>query len=149
MNLPDRFKQAITAIFDEIFVERRFLAPALYRVKTATEGKLTAKPAEGARGLPPVLEIPIGGSILGGHSKTILKPGTTVLVMWIDGNPARPFLAGIYDDAEPLQTSVEGTVVTLNGSPASPGVARMGDPILAGPFPGVITLGSLTVKAGT
>jgi hypothetical protein len=166
MSATDRFKAALTALVDELLPERRFLAPAEYRVDKCEDGKLTAKPASDARGLPPIVDMPIRGSIAGGVS-TKLKRGTSVVVMFIDGLPSRPFLAWIDETQEPdeLRLKAQTAIVLNEGTKgaarvddtveisvaqfAAAGATNGGGPVaIATPMQATIKSGSATVKVG-
>ena len=168
MSAADRFKATITAVVLELLPDLRFRAPARYVVDKCEGGKLTATPKSSKSGLPPIVDMPVRGSIAGGMASK-LKKGTSVLIMWIDASPADPFLAWIDSSEEPDELKLEGQTkatlkapdvklegassvkadapsIVLNGG--AQGVARMGDTVQAGPWPGTITSGSATVKAG-
>lgn len=152
--IADRFKDAIRLIVAELLPERAYLAPARYTVTSASAGKFSGYPVNAARGLPPASDWPIRGSIAGGHTGTKLKKGTIVLVAFVDGDPSAPIIVGIDDAQEPdalaleaaTKASVDAPQVILAGGVL--GVARMGDAVVAGPFPGTIVSASVKVKAG-
>lgn len=110
----DRLKDTIARLVEELIPERRFMVPARYRVEKCEGGKLTAKPEKDKSGLPPIVDMPVRGGIAGGMSATKLKKGTSVVVMWIDGSQADPFLAWIDEAEEPDELALEGqTKATL------------------------------------
>lgn len=131
----DRFKEMLTRLINELIPERRFLVPAEYRVDKCEGGKLTAKPAKSKSGLPPIVDMPVRGSIAGGMTSK-LKKGSTVVIMWIDGSPAMPMLVGISETEAPDDLLLEGQtkaritapLVEL-GAAGGAGVARVGDSV--------------------
>lgn len=132
-HLPDRFKDAIVAIIEAIIPERRFLAPAEYRVIAAEGGKLQARPSEASSGYPILDGVPIRGMVAA-NAGSKLKPGSSVLIGWIAGDRARPYLLDVLES--PLEyaikadakTSIDAPVVQVNGG-AQP-VARVGDTVM-------------------
>lgn len=151
----DRLKSALLGLLRELLPNLAFVMPALYRVATAEAGKWSGNPVGTGRKLPPIKGAPIRGSIAGGHSETKLTKGTIVVVQFVDagdGEAPQPYLVGIHSEPKELalkattKATIDAPQVVINGGVQ--GVARMGDPVIAGPFAGTITLGSLTTKAG-
>lgn len=96
MSLPDRFKDAIAAVVDQLIPNRKFFAPVEYRIVTAGGGKFSALPARRSSGYPAVTEAPIRG-IAAGNAASTLSPGTSVLVGFIEGDRSQPFLLDVLE----------------------------------------------------
>lgn len=152
MSPADRMKAAIAALIRELLPQVPYLGRYEYRVQKAEGGKFSGRPTSSALGLPELADVPMRPSITGGTGK--LPPGSRVEVMFTNGDPARPVVVGGDDAADPLEVALradtkitaDAAAIILNGG--AQGVARMGDAVIAGPFPGTITSGSATVKAG-
>lgn len=112
-----------------------------YRVVSQVGERLNLQPVRSARGLPDLARVPVRAGVPG--VKALHSPGSQVLVAFVDGDATRPAVVG-FDSPEqpgwmPLQLEL--------GGPMALGVARVTDPVQAGPFVGVITAASLRVKA--
>lgn len=152
----DRLKSALRGLIRELLPNLAFVMPVLYRVATASGGKWSGNPVSKGRGLPPIKDAPIRGSIAGGHSATELARGTIVVVQFVDageGEAPQPYLAAIHSEPKTLalkattSATIDAPQVVINEGVQ--GAARMGDPILAGGiFAGTITAGSTTTKVG-
>lgn len=151
----DRLKSALLGLLRELLPNRAFFMPALYAVTTAEGGKWSGNPVGKGRGLPAIKDAPIRGSIAGGHSGTKLTKGTVVVVLFVDGGDGeapQPILVGIH--SEPKELALTATLKATLDAPqvvinqGVQGAARMGDAVVAGPFPGTIVAGSLTTKIG-
>lgn len=94
--------------------------------------------------------------------KVKLRPGSSVLVGFREGDPTKPFVA-FYESPEedgwrPVELEIDALTKLALGATAIATIigpeegampaARMGDPVLAGPFGGTITKGSSRVKVG-
>jgi len=94
--------------------------------------------------------------------KAKLRPGSRVMVGFREGDPKKPFIA-FYEPPEgdgwrPVELEIDALTKLALGALAAAVVigppegampaARMGDPVVAGPFGGTITKGSLKVKVG-
>jgi hypothetical protein len=119
----------------------RFRGVYEYRVVTQSGERLNLQPVRSRASLPDLARVPVRAGAPG--VKALHAPGSQVLVAFIDNDPSRPAVVG-FDSPEqpgwmPLQLEL--------GGPVTLGVARMTDPVQAGPFAGVITLASTRIKA--
>ena len=120
-----------------------------YRVVSQSGERLNLQPIRSRAALPDLARVPVRAGMAG--LKAQHTPGSAVLVSFLDGDPTRPAVTG-FDAPDspgwlPLELDADGlTALTLGGAGAL-GVARITDAVQAGPFAGVITFGSLRVKA--
>lgn len=133
---------AMARLLDAIDPRRLYRACYEYRVVTQSGDRLNLQPVRASSGMPDLAGVPVRPGMAG--LRAMVTPGELVLVLFADGDPSRPqVVAHDAPDAPgwmPLQLEL-GAAPTL-------GVARQTDPVIAGPFAGTITLGSLRVKAG-
>lgn len=128
-------------IVEAMFPNMRYSGVHEFRVVTQSGERVNLQPVRTANGLPPLMNVPIRPGMAGLKAKVM--PGSLVLVGFIDQDPSRPAVIS-HDAADspgwmPLELDL--------GGPAALGVARMTDPVQAGPFSGAIVSGSLRVKA--
>lgn len=160
MALTDRARDALRVIVREMVAEIIGL-PGIYsyRVDSCDNDKISATPVDGAA-LPGITD----GEFAPGapaNFKAKVKKGSVVGVMFLDGKRTAPRVITVEHGAVPDETSLEdATSITAKaplanldasqvklGTGAALGVARMTDPVLAGPFTGTITMGSTKVTA--
>ncbi len=131
------------ALVARALVSLRYQGMWSYRVVAQTGERLDLQIERTSSGMPDQLLVRVRAGSPG--VKAEWTPGSLCLVTFVDGSPSRPVVVGADDPDS------EGFVPAelLFGAPPYLGVGRQTDPIAAGPFAGTITLGSLTVKAGT
>jgi hypothetical protein len=89
-------------------------------VVTASSGtSIGALPVDPTRGVPPLTSVPYRSGVPGGSAT--LTPGTHVCIGFLDGNPGKPALLGVFDGTAPLTETigVSGTL-TLGDASAAP-----------------------------
>ena len=118
----------------------RYRASYEFRVVTQSGERLNLQPVRIASGMPDLGAVPVR---LAPGVKAQHLPGSLVMVSFADADPSRPFVfAGDHPDSPgwmPLELDL--------GGPGALGVARMTDPVQAGPFGGAILGGSARIKA--
>jgi len=129
-------------LFDALDPARRYRGVYDYRVVSQSTDRLNLQIVRTSTGMPDLARVQVCGPF---GLRAVATPGAVVKVAFTDADPARPFvIAGpAWDDPGWITTGV------LMGIEPRLGVARQTDPVVAGPFAGTITLGSITVKAGT
>lgn len=163
----DRLTQALRGIVAAFTHQTRYLGVFEYEVATAEESKLSARPTDKALGLPELVDVPLVSPTSGFTAK--LTPGVRVLVAFVNGSPHRPVVVSsdaskpalevalvcttsLTIDAPAFELNASGSVKVNSpsvelGTAALLGVARLGDTVQAGPFSGVITSASTSVKS--
>lgn len=132
--------QAWRALMRAAFPSLAYLGVWEYRVVTQTLERLNIQPARVASGMPNLANVPVRPGVSG--FKALVTPGELVLVCFADGDPSRPqvFAHGAADAPgwQPISLDV--------GGPGALPIAYQGATVQAGPFAGVITLGSTLAK---
>jgi len=140
---------AFRRVLDALDPRRAYRAAYEYRVVTQDGGALNLQPVRSSAGMPDLERVPVR---LAPGFEADHYLGSLVTVVFLDGDPSRPrVISG--DDAgapgwAPIATTIESTTTVDIGASPRLGVARVGDAVQAGPWSGVITTSSLTVKAG-
>ncbi len=138
-GLPQRL-EAWADLFAALDPRARYRACYEYRVVLQAGERLSLQPVRVASGMPDLANVPVR---LAPGVKARHLQGSLVVVAFADADPSRPFVfAGDAPDAPgwmPLELDF--------GGPGALGVARMTDPVQAGPFSGVIVNGSARIKA--
>lgn len=119
----------------------RFRGVHEYRVVTQAGERLNLQPVRSRAAMPDLARVPVRAGVPGVKAQHAL--GSQVLVAFLDGDPSRPCVVGF--DA-PDQPGWMPLILELGAAPTL-GVARMTDPVQAGPFAGVITSASARIKA--
>jgi hypothetical protein len=132
--------EALRRIVASLFPEIRYSGAFEYRVVTQQGERFNLQPARVSTGMPDLAGVPARGPA---GVKATVTPGELVLVVFADRDPSRPNI--IAHDA-PDAPGWMPLFLELGG-PGALGIARQTDPVQAGPFAGVITGGSLRVKA--
>lgn len=132
---------SIQAIVAPLLAPLRYAGVYEFRVVTQSGERLNLQPARASIGFDDLSNVPIRPGVAGVKAKVAL--GELVLVSFVDRDPSRPCVVAhaAADDAGwmPLELDL--------GGPLALGVARITDPVQAGPFSGVVTRGSATIKA--
>ena len=123
-----------------------------YTVAECDGETLSGSPVSSKRKLPTIVKVPLTPGILGGTAE--IKPGSIVLVVFTDGDRSSPQVVFSELGAHPKTVTIEATEKATVNAPlvalagGGPGAARMGDPVVCGPFVGAITQGSLKTTIG-
>jgi hypothetical protein len=127
-------------ILEKLDPRARYRGTFEFRVVTQSGERLNLQPVYAASKMPDLANVPVR---LAPGVKALHALGSLVMVAFADADPSRPYVfAGDAADAPgwmPLQLEL--------GGPGALGVARMTDPVQAGPFSGVIVGGSARIKA--
>lgn len=149
--LTSRLRRDLQAMIRHLVPELPYLSPVRYRISKANPGdnRWWLQAVSRDLGFPDTLPIPVR-SFSGLKAEHAL--GAIVLVQFVEGDPTMPFICGFAAPDEsgwlPATITVDASDTIKLGHGALLGVARIGDTVQAGPFAGVITGGSATVKAG-
>jgi hypothetical protein len=128
-------------MLDAIDPGRRFRGVFEYRIVTQSGERLNLQPIRSRSDLPDLARVPVRAGVPG--VRATHKPGAQVLVAFLEADPTRPVVVGFDAPDQPGWMPI-----TLElGGPVPLGVARVTDPVQAGPFAGVITSASARVKA--
>lgn len=139
-----RSSRALSAIERTVlalFPNLRYRGAFEFRIVTQAGERLSLQPVRSATGMPELSNVPVRAGMAGLKAKHML--GSLVIVQFLDADPSRPVVTGFDEPDAPGWMPLELDL----GGPGALGVARMTDPVQAGPFIGAITLGSLRVKA--
>ncbi len=133
--------EAFARMLDALDPVRKYRGVYEFRVVTQAGERLNLQPVRAASGLPDLANVPVRPGVSGCRAN--VTPGELVMVAFADADPSRPFVFA-HDSADapgwmPLSLEL--------GGPLALGVARLTDPVQAGPFAGVITGASARVKA--
>jgi len=134
--------EAQRRIIAGLFPQMRYQGAFEFRVVSQTGERLNVQPVRSATGLPMLSRVPVRPGMAGLKAKVL--PGALVVVQFLDNDPSRPVVTNF--DA-PDAPGYHPLFLTLGQEPAL-GVARMTDPVQAGPFAGVIVLGSTRILSG-
>jgi hypothetical protein len=133
---------AYARIVEALFPDLRYRGTYEYRVVQQIGYRFDLQPVRSVTGMPDLQSVPVRPGMAG--LKANVQLGELVLVTFADNDPTRPqIVAHDAPDAPgymPLFLDL-GDGVTL-------GVARMTDPVVAGPFGGTIVGASARVRAG-
>lgn len=149
---------ALRRLLEQLDPDRRFRGAYEYRVVTQEGERLSLQPVRMSIGMPELQRVPVRPGIAGARAN--VKLGERVLVTFADCDPARPVVIA-HEDAEgdgfvPLKLELDATAELDLGASAlltkiaggTLPVARQTDPVIAGPFGGTITVGSLKARCG-
>lgn len=134
-----RRRQALYSLVRSLFPHLAYVGTWEYRVLAQMGERLTLMPARSATNLPALRAVPVRPGIPG--AKGTVLPGELVLVTFADPSlgPSRPqVFAHDHADSPGWLATVD---LSLGGPVALP-IAYQGSAVQAGPFVGVVTLGS-------
>jgi len=87
-----------------------------YAVTASSGSSFDAFPVDPTRGVPPLTGVPYRSGVPGGSA--MLAPGTHLTIGFLDGNPGKPILRGVFDGTAPLNETI-GVTGTLSLGDAS------------------------------
>lgn len=129
-------------IFDSLSAASKWRGVWEYRVVSQVGERLNLQSTKASSKLPDLLRVRVRPGVPGARADHAL--GSLVLVAFVNSDPGRPVVVA-FDDAD--SPGFVPTALELGAAPRL-GVARIGDTVQCGPWSGVITGGSATVKAG-
>lgn len=140
--LPE-ISASIVALVRSALPWLRFAGTYEFRVVTQEGERLNLQPVRASSGMPDLMRVPVRPGIPG--VKAQVTPGELVLVCFADCDPSRPQVIAhsAADSVGWMPLSVQ-----LGETPAL-GIARMTDPVQAGPFVGIVTQASTRWTAST
>lgn len=138
---------AYRRIFDALDPDRKFRGVYEYRVVFQLGDRVDLQPIRVSIGMPDLQRVTVRPGIPGARAN--LMPGSRVLVSFVDASPGRPIIVA-FEEAEgigftPLSITIDATLIEI-GEGAILGAARLTDKVVAGPFGGAITTGSLQTR---
>lgn len=139
---PSRRAQALARLLRAHDPAARYRGVHEYRIVSQTAERLNLQPVRSRAQLPDLARVPVRAGVPG--VKALHKPGSQVLVAFLDGDPSRPAVVGFDDPEQPGWCPL---TLTIGDGPVL-GIARQTDPVIAGGFAGTITVASLRFKAG-
>lgn len=157
MSDLDRITRALKSLIREVFPRIDYLGSYEYRIVTQSGNLFDLQPTDKSLGLPDLASVPPRSGVAGARVTAVT--GTTVLVSFVNSDPAKPFISWFeswsLDGFKPDEIHFEA-----NGAPSASGVARIGDAVsgmitgtsvsggaVSGTFSGTITSGNTKVFA--
>jgi hypothetical protein len=138
-----RLPSALARLIDALIPGLRLRGTFEYRIVSQSGERLNLQPVRSRADLPDLARVPVRAGVAGYRSNH--SPGAQVLVAFLDGDASRPAVVG-FDAPD----SPGWHPITLElGGPLPLGIARITDPVIAGPFGGAITGASIRIKAGS
>jgi hypothetical protein len=132
---------AFARLIDALIPGLRLRGTFEYRIVSQSGERLNLQPVRSRADLPDLARVPVRAGVAGYRSNH--SPGAQVLVAFLDGDASRPAVVGFDAPDSPGWQPL--TLEFGGGVPL--GVARLTDPVQAGPFAGVVTGASARVKA--
>lgn len=133
---------ALRRIYDALDPRRPYRGLFEFRVVTQSGERLNLQPVRVASGLSDLARVPVRPGMAGMRATVAL--GSLVLVAFADADPSRPCVVAHDAPDSPGFMPIE---LDFGEAPRL-GVARVTDPVIAGPFGGTITVASARIKAG-
>jgi hypothetical protein len=87
--------EAIRTVVRELFPRLEFAGDYEYRVDAQAGAFVDVRPVDASLQLPQIRQMPFRGSA--GYAATV-KPGTRVLVRFVNSDPGRPYVTGIVGE---------------------------------------------------
>jgi hypothetical protein len=139
---------ALRRIVDQLDPDRRFRGIYEYRIVSQEGERLNLQPIRVSLGMPDLPRVPVRPGIPGASATH--RVGARVLVGFVDASQARPVVIG-FEDAEgdgfaPPILELDADASIVLGAGGVLGAARFSDPVIAGPFAGTITGGSMKTR---
>jgi hypothetical protein len=138
----DRMLAAYSKLIEQLLPDYPYRGVFEFRVVTQEGERLNLQPVRASLGLPSLRRVRVRPGLPGCHAT--VTPGTVVLVQFVNADPARAVVTSFEDAEGPAFMPI---FLDLGDGPTL-GVARMTDPVQAGPFSGVVVGGSFHVRAG-
>lgn len=135
--------EAWAKLVEQLDPFRKFRAIYEYRVVAQEDERLHLQPVRVSMGMPDLRRVRVRPGVAGCRADIAL--GSTALVAFLNADPSRPVVVG-FEDAE--SPGFMPDLLELGADGPTLGVARTTDAVVAGPFGGTITGGSVRVKAG-
>lgn len=105
-----------------------------YRVMAQDGAVLDLQPVRAATGLPPLRRVAVWPGLAGASSTVV--GGSSVLVSFVDGDPARPFITGLAPTNGagfvPVDSRIQATETITLGDGDPKGAARLDDSVAIG-----------------
>jgi hypothetical protein len=138
----DRTTGALRKLILALFPNLPFLGIYEYSVQASDGQTIDATPVDASPAAAMGAELPALTKLaVFLEEAPTLAIGVSVLVAFVNGDPARPVVVSRDPTTPPTNVSIAGGV-------APKAVARFGDFVLCGPFTGSITSGSTIAKCG-
>lgn len=119
-----------------------------YRVYAMAGDRFECQAVSKHAGLPDILPISMMPGMPGSWAD--LRPGSTVIVQFVEGDPTLPIVTHYAqkgtDGYVPMSLEIDADSIKI--AMGTMGVARVGDSVQAGPYTGTITSGSTKVTCG-
>lgn len=133
--------ESYAKIFDALDPLRKYRATYECRVVAQTGNKFTLQPLRTIHGIPDMTQVPYRPGM--GGVKFTVAPGSTVGLSFMDGDPSRPYVSCFES---PDSTAAWEPIEFQFGGPAGLPIAYQGSAVVAGPFLGAVTVGSVRGK---
>lgn len=115
----DRWLAAIREIVrQEVASTLKYSGIYEYQVIASSNNTVDGLPVDGSKGLPPVQGIQIRAGLPGTSCQ--LQLGAHVAIGFLDQNPAKPYVFGIFDSTGALTITVTSLSIALGDSGAAP-----------------------------
>jgi hypothetical protein len=117
-SLTDRLTSALAAFIDAQSAPRRFHGVYGFVVQAQTGSRVDCTVDDDATGLPSLVRVQLRPAIDGAMPQ--LQPGTAVLLMFVNGDPARPIIAGGDPNTAPLQVTFPAPMNIIGSGETEP-----------------------------
>lgn len=135
--------EVLKKLIGQLMPDYRYRGTYEFRVVSQEGERLNLQAVRASLGLPDLRRVRVRPGLPGCRADVAL--GSMVLVTFVNADPSRPIVVG-FEDAE--SGGFAPTTLELLADGPTLGVARITDPVVAGPFGGTITGGSTRLKAG-
>lgn len=127
---------------------RKYMGAWEYRVVTRDGDRVNLQPVRVSTGMPDLRRVRIRPGLAG--AKSDLALGSTVVVMFVNADPSRPYVCAFEDPEgegfKPPKTEIDADEIIIAGGLL--GIARVGDTTTCPAGAGTITSGSTKAKCG-
>jgi hypothetical protein len=143
-TISDRLLAAFRALVRAELPQLTYMGIYAYSIRSSDSSTISCDPVDSTIPLPSLAGVPLLPSVLG---EGVTPPSEgACLVAFVNADPSRPVCISI--DTPPKAAEVGDGTTTLTLSGGGPGVARLGDTVVAGIFAGTITSCSTKVTSG-